>query len=71
MKNNVSAILSMTMGLLMVSGPMFAHHSDSVYDQEHLITVTGTVTKFEFINPHELIHFDVKDDRATVYSGLP
>jgi hypothetical protein len=31
-----------------------------------LTTVTGTVTEFQFINPHTLIFFDVKNDQGVV-----
>src|SRR5438874_7694770 len=62
--------------LLMIPGRIFGHHSDSVYDQEHLTTITGTVTQFEFVNPHQLIHLDVKDpggkvEQWVVLGGAP
>lgn len=66
MKGRVPPLVSMVVGLLMVSGPLFAHHSDSVYDQDHLVTITGTVTQFQFINPHQLIHLEVKDAKGNV-----
>ena len=66
MKNRAPAVLTVIFGLLMVSAQAFAHHSDSVYDQEHLITVAGTVTRFEFANPHVQIHFEVKNDKGNI-----
>ncbi len=66
MKNKPFAVLAMAVGLLMVSGTMFAHHSGSVYDAEHLVTLKGTVTAFKFINPHVQIHFEVKDENGNV-----
>lgn len=66
MKNKVLAVLSMTVGLLLVSGPMFAHHSVSLHDLTRFVTITGNVTKFEFINPHILIRVDVKDAKGNV-----
>ena len=33
---------------------------------ENLTTVNGTVTKFEFINPHALIYIDVVGDKGNV-----
>jgi hypothetical protein len=70
MKNKVLVVLSVTVGLLMVSDPMFAHHSESVNDLERIVTVTGTVAKFEFINPHGRIYLDVKDDKGNVEQWL-
>lgn len=66
MKNKVLAVLSMSVGLLMVSGSMFAHHSVAVHDLTRIVTLEATVTKFEFINPHNLLHFDVKDAEGNV-----
>ena len=53
-------------GFLLVSGLLFAHHSNSIYDEETYISLTGTVSKFEFINPHVLVHLDVKDAAGNV-----
>ncbi len=76
MKNKPFAVLVVVVGLLTVSGPMFAHHSNAVFDSNRVITVTGTVTKFQFINPHIQIHFEVKDDQGNTeqwisISGTP
>jgi hypothetical protein len=75
-KNRVFACLSLTAGMLMVSAPLFAHHSQAVYDEDRLVTIKGTVTKFEWANPHILIHLEVKDDKGNVdewiaFSGSP
>jgi hypothetical protein len=61
-------VLTLAAGLLMVAVPMFAHHSQAVYDEDTLITLKGTVTQFEFVNPHVIIHLDVKDDKGNVES---
>jgi hypothetical protein len=39
----------------------FAHHGGAAYDTSKMTTVTGTVTNFEFANPHVIISMDVKD----------
>jgi hypothetical protein len=41
--------------------PAIAHHSFSMFDQTKTVTVTGSVTKFEWTNPHAYIHVDVPD----------
>jgi hypothetical protein len=46
--------------------PAYAHHGASMFDMEHLITVKGTVTSFEWINPHSMIYADVKDEKGNV-----
>lgn len=64
-----SELLSFTavsVGLLMVSGPMLAHHGTAAYDTTKSVTVQGTVTEFQFVNPHVEIYFDVKGDKGNV-----
>ena len=39
---------------------MFAHHSFAAeYDSSKPVTVTGKLTKMDWVNPHALIHIDV------------
>ena len=45
----------------------FAHHGTSVsYEMDRTISVTGTVTEFEFGFPHPSLYFDVKDEKGQV-----
>jgi Family of unknown function (DUF6152) len=52
--------------LCVLSGPAFAHHGAAAYDMSKSVTVTGTVTDFQFVNPHVLIAMDVKDPSGKV-----
>jgi hypothetical protein len=46
---------------------VFAHHSFSAeFDAKKPVTLTGTVARMEWINPHSWIHIDVKKDDGTV-----
>ena len=54
--------------LVAMSTSMFAHHSNAISDKDRLVTMTGTVTKFAFINPHVGITFDAKDEHGNVVS---
>ena len=48
--------------LLLVSAPIFAHHGFAGrYDEDHPVTVTGTVVELQFMNPHSFIIFQNKD----------
>jgi hypothetical protein len=47
--------------------PAFAHHSFAAeYDSAKPVTLKGTVTKMEWMNPHARFYVDVKDDSGTV-----
>jgi hypothetical protein len=66
----------LALSFLFVSNPLLAHHSQAVYDEEKLVTITGVVTKFEWINPHVVVHLEVKDDKGNTdewvaFSGSP
>ena len=44
-----------------------SHHSFSpVYDDKRVITVTGVVTQFKFVNPHAMMFMDVTDETGKV-----
>ena len=52
---------------LMTVKPLTAHHSfDAEYDSKKTITVTGYVTKLDWVNPHAFVFIDTKDETGTV-----
>ena len=46
--------------------PATAHHSFAAeFDAAQPVTLRGTITKMEWINPHSWLHIDVKNDDGT------
>jgi DNA/RNA endonuclease YhcR with UshA esterase domain len=48
------------------SNAVFAHHGTANYDTTKSVTVKGSVTSFQFINPHVIISLDVQDEKGKV-----
>lgn len=53
---------------LLAWGPLaFAHHGfQTWFDMGRSVTVKGTVTNFDWTNPHSYIYLDVKDGKGNV-----
>ena len=65
MRGRIPTITSLA--LLLFTAALSAHHSPSaIFDMTKRISVTGTLTKIDWINPHIYIHLDVKDARGKV-----
>ena len=64
MKRNGLVSIVGAIGFLMSSSLLLAHHSASIYDRDHTVTLAGTVTEFAFTNPHVEIRFDVTDGKG-------
>lgn len=59
--------LAVAMGLVMSAVPVFAHHSFAAeFDGTKQISLTGSVTKVDWVNPHAYIYVDVKGADGTV-----
>ena len=58
--------------LLLVFAPrMQAHHAFAAeFDANNPITLKGTVTKLEWVNPHSWLHLDVKQPNGTVQKWM-
>jgi uncharacterized protein DUF6152 len=66
MKRHVVAMLGALAVLADLARPAAAHHSFAAeFDASKPVTLHGTITKLEWINPHSWIHVDVKNDDGT------
>ena len=64
-KGRLGAVLAAA-GALAVAAPALAHHSFAMYDNDHQVKLVGTVTKFQWTNPHVYIELENNDTAAKV-----
>ncbi len=66
MRIRTVSLLAGMVGVL-AAAPAFAHHSFAAeYDSAKPVTLKGSVTKMEWMNPHARFYVDVKDDSGAV-----
>jgi hypothetical protein len=69
MKNTLLTCLGAALLLAALAAPLAAHHSFAAeYDRAKPITLTGTVTRVDWMNPHVYFYMDVKDREGKVSS---
>jgi hypothetical protein len=67
MTRSLPALLAVGLLVAAATAPAVAHHSFAAqYDRNKPITLAGTVTKMEWMNPHIYFYLDVKDASGTV-----
>jgi hypothetical protein len=66
MNNKGLRALCLCVGMVLSVGLLYGHHSNSIYDESNYVSLIGTVAKFEFVNPHVLIHIDVKGSDGNI-----
>jgi hypothetical protein len=61
-----SVLLSLLAVGMLLAIPALAHHSFTMFDTTKAITITGTVTEFQWTNPHSYIEIDVPDESGAI-----
>ena len=53
--------------VVLAVAPALAHHSfDAEYDSKKVATISGFVTKVDWVNPHAFVFIDSKDESGAV-----
>jgi len=61
-KRKLLVVLAAVGSMAMFSGPLPAHHGVAGYDMTKTITLHGTVSKFDWSNPHVVVYVDAKNE---------
>ena len=64
MKINRSSVFAAAAGFLIICSPASAHHGGGMYDRTRTVSVKGTVTVFDWANPHVMIFVDGPDGKG-------
>jgi hypothetical protein len=66
-RTSLLTVITVGAGLMLSAVPVFAHHSFAAeYDSAKPVSLTGTVTKVEWMNPHARFYINVKDDKGSL-----
>ncbi len=66
MRVRMAAIVWLSVAILTICAPLFAHHGNAAYEMSKTITFKATITRYDYTNPHTTIYFDVTDDKGSV-----
>jgi hypothetical protein len=61
-KRILLVVLAAVGSLAMFAGSVMAHHGVAGYDLTKTIMLHGTVTKFDWSNPHVVVYLDAKNE---------
>ena len=71
MRAIAAAGLVLAFAVLAAPAPTVAHHAFSAeFDANMPVTLTGTVTRMEWVNPHAWIHIAVEKDDGTTEAWM-
>jgi hypothetical protein len=61
--NTLAVLLA---GSVLLAAPTSAHHSAAMFDDQVVLTLSGTVTKFDYVNPHSWLYVNVENDDGSM-----
>jgi len=66
MRSKRTKVLALLVFALAACPRLFAHHGAAAYEDKIVVLKDATVTKFLWANPHNIVMFDVKDDKGNI-----
>lgn len=60
------AVVMAVLASSLATYPAWSHHSAAMFDDQKVLTLEGTVTKFDYLNPHSWLYVNVKNDDGSV-----
>ena len=67
----LSILLYTLIGFVCISASISAHHSAEMFNRDEIVTLTGTVKEFRYINPHSWLIVDIDNDDGTITLPTP
>jgi uncharacterized protein DUF6152 len=64
MNRRLFAIITLA-AALSTRPPASAHHGLARFDTTHIVTMKGTITRFDWINPHAYVYADITENGKT------
>ena len=62
-----SLLLRVTVAIsALIAAPATGHHSSAMFDDQMELTLTGVVTRFDYLNPHSWLYMNVTEDDGSV-----
>jgi len=58
------AVIVLAAAILLSVPLVFAHHGLARFDTTHMVTMQGTITRFDWINPHAYVYADIPDQHG-------
>ena len=65
MKIRYAGLITALAAASFLATPALPHHSNVAFEVNKIITITGQVTEFRWVNPHTWIGLSVDDGKAT------
>lgn len=46
--------------------PALAHHSGAMFDDQRMLELNGTVTHFDYVNPHSWLYVNIENEDGSI-----